>query len=234
MQSLSSICKKLGRSSRFFVELAPSVGFSISCYLCKVKQNKYSNLIYSIVSTKISSQIPESLFQEDDLLHGPMSKCTAQEQESGPIVTQNTILLLNAEKRNESNTLTHSTVPLKILLQKNKMLSVTRILQQTMTAKQILNLERWKQSMILELGGDDFAENTSDIFLQIPCSHTFHGLRALFPILVQMAASTRKIYRKRKEPNYFKSSVGYRILSKASLPFITVWGKGCFRNLVNP
>ncbi|XP_036608422.1 mitochondrial genome maintenance exonuclease 1 isoform X2 [Trichosurus vulpecula] len=176
MQSLSSICKKLGRSSRFFIELAPSVGFSTSRYFCsqkkkknpyqEVDQNKYSNLIRSIVSTKISCQTPESLFQEDDLLYGPVSKCKAQEQESGPIVTQNTILLLNPEKRNVSNIPTDSSVPLKIPLQKNKMPSVTRILQQTMTAKQILNLERWKRGMILELGEDGFAEYTKDIFLQ--------------------------------------------------------------------
>ncbi|XP_068931564.1 mitochondrial genome maintenance exonuclease 1 [Petaurus breviceps papuanus] len=176
MQSLSSICKKLGRSSRFFVELAPSVGFSNSCYFCsqkkkknpyqEVDQDKYSNLIRSIISTKISSQTPESLFQEDDLLYGPVSKCKVQEQESGSVVTQNTVLLLNPEKRSGSSIVTDLSVPLKIPLQNNKMPSVTRILQQTMTAKQILNLERWKQQMILELGEDGFAEYTSDIFLQ--------------------------------------------------------------------
>ncbi|XP_074065484.1 mitochondrial genome maintenance exonuclease 1 isoform X3 [Macrotis lagotis] len=175
MQSLSSICKKFGRSSRFFGELAPSVGFSTSCYFHnqkkkknpyqEVDQNKYSNLISSIVSTRISSQTPESLIQ-DDLLYRPVSKCKAQDQESEPKVTQNTILFLNPEKRNVSKTLTDSSIPLKIPLQKNKMPSVTRILQQTMTAKQILILERWKQQMILKLGEDGFAEYTSDIFLQ--------------------------------------------------------------------
>ncbi|XP_044535997.1 mitochondrial genome maintenance exonuclease 1-like isoform X2 [Gracilinanus agilis] len=84
MQSLSSMCKKLGRSSRLFVELAPSISFSTSCYFCsqkkknnsyqEVDQNRYSNLIHSIVSTRISSQTPESLFQEDELLYGPVSK----------------------------------------------------------------------------------------------------------------------------------------------------------------
>ncbi|XP_074143901.1 mitochondrial genome maintenance exonuclease 1 isoform X2 [Sminthopsis crassicaudata] len=176
MQSLSGICKKLGRSSKFFLQLTPSVGFSTSCNFCsqkkkkspyqEVDQDKYSNLIRSIVSTRVSSQTPESLFQEDDLLYGPVSKCKTQEQESRPKVTQNTVLLLNPEKRNRSDTLPDSSIPLKIPLQKNKMPSVTRILQQTMTAKQILILERWKQRMILELGEDGFAEHTSEIFLQ--------------------------------------------------------------------
>ncbi|XP_016283135.2 mitochondrial genome maintenance exonuclease 1 isoform X1 [Monodelphis domestica] len=175
MQSLSSICKKLGRSSRLFVELTPSISFSTSCYFCsqkkknnsyqEVDQNRYSNLTHSIVSTRVCSQTPESLLQEDELLYGPVSKCKTQEQGSGPKVAQNTILLLNPEKRNGSNTLTNS-IPLKIPLQKNKMPSVTRILQQTMTERQILILERWKQRMILELGEDGFEKYTSDIFLQ--------------------------------------------------------------------
>uniref|UniRef100_F7DUQ0 Mitochondrial genome maintenance exonuclease 1 n=1 Tax=Monodelphis domestica TaxID=13616 RepID=F7DUQ0_MONDO len=83
MQSLSSICKKLGRSSRLFVELTPSISFSTSCYFCsqkkknnsyqEVDQNRYSNLTHSIVSTRVCSQTPESLLQEDELLYGPVN-----------------------------------------------------------------------------------------------------------------------------------------------------------------
>lgn len=132
----------------------------------EVDQEKYSDLVQSVLSFRGNAQTPESLFEEDTLLYGPVSKCKPPKQDGEARVTGNWSPLFNPERSLKPNTANDATVPLKIPLQRNKIPSVTRVLQQTMTSEQIFYLERWKQRMILELGEDGFAEYTSNIFLQ--------------------------------------------------------------------
>lgn len=132
----------------------------------EVDQGKYSDLVQSVLSFRGHVQTPESLFEEDTLLYGPVSKCKSPKQDEEARITENWFPLLNPEKSLKPNATNDVTIPLKIPLQRNKIPSVTRVLQQTMTSDQIFYLERWRQRMILELGEDGFAEYTSNIFLQ--------------------------------------------------------------------
>ncbi|KFP49260.1 Mitochondrial genome maintenance exonuclease 1, partial [Cathartes aura] len=142
----------------------------------QVDQEKYKNLVYSVTSYKTSAQTPETIFEEDNLLYGPPDKHRPP-LKAETKTPKNWVPLINPNKRipllnSDSN------LPMKIALQKTKMPSVTRILQQTISPQQAFYLERWKQKMILELGKDGFAEYTKNLFLQ---GELFHAaLESIF------------------------------------------------------
>ncbi|XP_036926850.1 mitochondrial genome maintenance exonuclease 1 [Sturnira hondurensis] len=176
MKAYQSICRQFRSSKGFSIEPSQCVAFSTSSYSCgrkkkvnpyeQVNQERYSDLVQSVLSFRGHTQTPESLFEEDTLLYGPVSKCKPPKQEEEARVPGNWFPLFSPERSLKPKATSDATVPLKIPLQKNKMPSVTRVLQQTMTSEQIFYLERWKQRMILELGESGFAEYTSNIFLQ--------------------------------------------------------------------
>ncbi|XP_026701957.1 mitochondrial genome maintenance exonuclease 1 [Athene cunicularia] len=153
----------------------------------QVDQEKYKNLVYSVTSYKTSAQTPETIFEEDNLLYGPPSKHgppikaeTKTPKNSVPLINPNKrIPLLNSD----------SDVPRKIALQKNKMPSVTRILQQTLSPQQAFYLERWKQKMIMELGNDGFEEYTKNLFLQ---GELFHAALESIFLPEEMAAKEQR------------------------------------------
>ncbi|XP_045385075.1 mitochondrial genome maintenance exonuclease 1-like [Lemur catta] len=174
MKAFQTICKQLRSSKRFSVEPAALGYFSTSCYSCgrnkkmnpyeEVDQEKYSHLVQSVLSFRGLARTPESLFHEDALLYGPVSKQKPPKQEEAR-VPQNWFPIFNPERNVKSDT-SDPSIPLKIPLRRNVVPSVTRILQETMTKQQIFYLERWKQRMILELGENGFKEYTSNMFLQ--------------------------------------------------------------------
>lgn len=128
----------------------------------EVDQEKYSNLVQSVLSSRGVSHTPGSV-EEDALLCGPVSKHNPPKQGEDRRVPQNWFPIFNPERSDKPNA-SDPSVPLKIPLQRNVIPSVTRVLQQTMTKQQIFWLERWKQRMILELGEDGFKEYNSNIF----------------------------------------------------------------------
>lgn len=132
----------------------------------QVDQEKYESLVCSVTSYKASAQTPETIFEEDNLLYGPPLKHTPSNKVETK-TPKNWVSLINPEKR-VSLVNSDSNRPMKIALQKSKVPSVTRILQQTIPPQQAFYLERWKQKMILELGKDGFAEYTK--------SKSYHGV----------------------------------------------------------
>ncbi|XP_025897540.1 mitochondrial genome maintenance exonuclease 1 [Nothoprocta perdicaria] len=134
-----------------------------------VDQEKYKSLVYSVTSFKTNTRTPETLFEEDNLLYGPADKHRPPAKNVETKAPKNCVPLINPNKRILDS---GSNLPLKIGLQKNKIPSVTNILQQTMPPQQALYLEKWKQKMILDLGKDGFAEYTKNLFLQGNLFHT--------------------------------------------------------------
>lgn len=173
MKPFLTTCRLLRSLNGVSVKPSPLVSLSTSSCLCgqkkknsyeAVDQAKYSRLVRSVLS-RAPVQTPESLFKEDYVLYGPVSKRKAPGQEQQARVPQNWFPIFNEERNVKPHT-SVSSGPLKIPLQRDAIPSVTRILQQTMTPEQSFFLERWKQRMVLELGEDGFAEYTSNIFLQ--------------------------------------------------------------------
>ncbi|NWW46679.1 MGME1 exonuclease, partial [Pedionomus torquatus] len=142
----------------------------------QVDQEKYKNLVYSVTSYKTSAQTPETILEEDNLLYGPPDKHRPPVKAETK-TPKNCIPLINPNKKIPLLS-TESNLPMKIPLQKMKMPSVTRILQQTMSPQQAFYLERWKQKMIQELGKDGFEEYTKNLFLQGELFHT--ALESIF------------------------------------------------------
>ncbi|KAM8775674.1 mitochondrial genome maintenance exonuclease 1 isoform 1-T2 [Rhynchonycteris naso] len=176
MKAFQTICRWPRCSEGFSMGPSPRVGFSTSFYSCgrkknvspygEVNQEKYSDLVKSVLSFRSNAQTPETLFEEDSLLYGPVSKCKPPKQDEEARVPGNWFPLFDPERNVEPSGTSNATIPLKIPLQSNNIPSVTRVLQKTMTSEQVFYLERWKQRMILKLGEDGFAEYTSNIFLQ--------------------------------------------------------------------
>ncbi|XP_068419488.1 mitochondrial genome maintenance exonuclease 1-like [Eschrichtius robustus] len=226
MKVFQTICRQLISSKGYSVKPAPSVVFSTSSYTCggkkkvnryeEVDQKKYSDLVRSVLSFRGHAQTPHPLFEEDALLYGPVRKCKAPKQEEETGGPRNWGPIFSLEKSRKPNATNDPTIPLKITLQRNMIPRVTRVLQQTMNSEQTSCLERWKQWMILELGEDGFAEYTSgSVWLdhgglqrRVPHPPTFHGRRALLPVLGKVTSSTRRIYKEGKEPEYSETRLG--------------------------
>ncbi|NXU99292.1 MGME1 exonuclease, partial [Cettia cetti] len=149
----------------------------------QVDEEKYKNLVHSVTSYKTSAQTPETILEEDNLLYGPPAK------HRPPIkartkTPKNWVPLINPSKRILPVS-SDSSIPMKIGLQRTKIPSVTRILQQTLSPQQVFYLERWKQKMIEELGKEGFEEYTKNLFLQGELFHS--ALESIF-LSEEMAA----------------------------------------------
>ncbi|NXX29068.1 MGME1 exonuclease, partial [Nicator chloris] len=142
----------------------------------QVDQEKYKNLVHSVTSYKTSTQTPETILEEDNLLYGPPAK-QRPPVKGGTKTPKNWVPLINPSKRILPAS-SDSNIPMKIGLQRTKMPSVTRILQQTLSPQQVFYLERWKQKMIEELGKEGFEEYTKNLFVQGELFHS--ALESIF------------------------------------------------------
>lgn len=134
----------------------------------RVDTERYSSLVKAVVSSKVSSQTPESLEEEDNKLFGPVVRSKPSYHKNTPQVPKNAFPIINTEKtilsaECDEGKLARFSLPKGA--ERSGMPSVTRILQQSMSPEQLFYLERWKSRMIAELGEDGFKAYTTSNFL---------------------------------------------------------------------
>ncbi len=125
-----------------------------------VDTERYSSLVREVLSSKTSSQTPNSIEDEDCQLYGPIIRSRPPSQQ--PKVPKNLHPLLNEAKgQSEYVPGPLARITLKRDANKTSIPSVTRILQKTMPPDRAFYLERWKRRMIAELGEEGFQEYSS-------------------------------------------------------------------------
>ncbi|KAK2896902.1 hypothetical protein Q8A67_011390 [Cirrhinus molitorella] len=137
-----------------------------------VDTERYSSLVREVLSSKTSSQTPESIEDEDCQLYGPIIRSRPPSQQLHKLPKNLHPLLNEAKGQSEYVPGPLARITLKRNSNNTSIPSVTRILQKTMPPDQAFYLERWKRRMIAELGEEGFQEYSSNLFRQGKLFHT--------------------------------------------------------------
>lgn len=145
----------------------------------EVDSEHYSSVVKAVVSTRGSSQTPESIEHEDQCLYGSVVKSSAQMCRA----LKNPWPLLNLTKPVHTQSETGCITRINLQRSSDHMPSVTKILQKTMSAKQAFLLERWRKRMISELGVEGFKEYSNSKLLFPHCGvyPLFYCKKVLWP-----------------------------------------------------
>nr|XP_057914887.1 mitochondrial genome maintenance exonuclease 1 isoform X1 [Doryrhamphus excisus] len=137
-----------------------------------VDSERYISLVKSVVSSRVTSQTPETIKAEDEHMFGPIVKAASKPETRLPKTMHP---FLHCEDTPETLDF-ESGPPIRIVFNRDQgrssIPSVTRILQATLSSEQLFYLERWKKRMVAELGSEGFKEYTKNLFRQGKLFHS--------------------------------------------------------------